>query len=286
MPLAPILQAAIDTARPLIERKGHRLSASIPTDEIVISADEHRLTQLFGNLLNNAARYTPEGGTIEVRATRAGGCVEVAIADNGVGVEAQMRERIFDMFVRGRPVKAADSGLGVGLALSRRIAELHDGSIDVQSEGAGKGACFTVRLPLSQSTAARTPMSEPTASGRRRVLVVDDNEDAGRALDLMLRDLGHEPLVVSGGVEALEQLVHFDPHVVLADLGMPGMDGFELVRRIRTSSLTRQPTVVAVTGWGQEGDRQRTEAVGFDAHLVKPVVPEALARTIANAEQD
>lgn len=279
--LGPILQAAIDTARTAMERKGHHLSTSLPAQPARVDGDAHRLTQLFANLLNNAARYTPPGGNVQVRATVVRDAVEVAIADDGVGIEASMHERIFDMFVRGREFKSSDSGLGVGLALARRIAEMHEGRITVKSEGPGKGATFTVRLPLV--TGARVPpaVHDPAPARRRRVLVVDDNEDAARTLGLMLGELGHEALVLNDAGQALAQLPHFRPDVILMDLGMPGMDGFELARRIRTTTPAPHPVLVAVTGWGQEADRQRTRTAGFDAHLVKPVEPDVLARTLA-----
>lgn len=282
--LGPILAAAIETVRPLLERKQHHLVVPDAGDAIRINADAHRLTQLFVNLLNNAAHYTPSGGKITLRASVSGRSAVIEITDNGVGIAPDMHERIFDMFVRGRAQKSADSGLGVGLALSRRIAELHDGMLGVASEGAGRGATFTLRMPLA-ATVRDDPapvVTVPVGSGRR-VLVVDDNEDAATALGLVLRQLGHEVLVVHRGAEALLLLAPFGPEVALLDLGMPDMDGFEVARRIRATDLDRQPMLIAVTGWGEEADRERARDVGFDAHLVKPVSADLLALTLDGA---
>jgi len=280
--LAPIVQAAVDTARPLVERQRHRLTVIVPPTPIMVNGDAHRLTQLLTNLLNNAARYTPAGGEVEVRVSVAGRQAQIAVTDNGPGVDPAMHRRIFDMFVRGEGApKSSDSGLGVGLALSRRIAELHDGSLAVDSEGAGKGATFIVRLPLSgQAHAAPSMPSATSAGARHRVLVVDDNADAARALDLLLQDLGHECVVVHRSVDALDHLRTFAPDLVVLDLGMPGLDGLELARRIRAADLPRQPMLLAVTGWGQAADRVRTTEAGFDAHLVKPVSREVLAAAL------
>lgn len=281
--LGPILAAALDTVRPLLERQRHHLLVEGAGDAIYINGDPHRLTQLFVNLLNNAARYTPPGGQITLRSSVADNRAMVVVADNGIGVDAAMHDRIFDMFVRGRAQKSSDSGLGVGLALSRRIAELHEGTVDVASEGSGRGATFTVRIPLASTVREQRPIAVAAPAGsRRRVLVVDDNEDAAEALDLMLRQLGHETLVLHRGQEALLRLAQFGPDVVLLDLGMPGLDGFEVARRIRATHLDRQPTVIAVTGWGQDADRERARAAGFDAHLVKPVSADLLAQALGD----
>lgn len=280
--LLPIIAAALDTSRPLIERKGHRLIVTVPPVPVPINADAHRLTQLLANLLNNSARYTPAGGSIEVRATTTAAQVEVEVIDTGPGVEPEMHDRIFDMFVRGRAQKSSDSGLGVGLALSRRIAELHDGSLEVRSEGAGRGATFALHLPLATAAIpAATRDAEVTGAPRRRILIVDDNPDAARSLELLLQDLGQESMVVHRGADALEMLPRHDPDVVLIDLGMPEMDGYELARRIRAGDLARQPRLIAVTGWGQDDDRARARDAGFDDHLVKPVVRDVLGRAVA-----
>jgi len=281
--LGPILAAALDTVRPLLERQRHHLLVEETGGAIHINGDAHRLTQLFVNLLNNAARYTPPGGQITLRSRVIDNRAVVEVADNGIGIDSGMHDRIFDMFVRGRAQKSSDSGLGVGLALSRRIAELHEGTVDVASEGSGRGAMFTVRIPLASTAREQRPVVAVAPAGeRRRVLVVDDNEDAAEALDLMLRQLGHETLVLHRGQEALLRLAPFGPDVVLLDLGMPDMDGFEVARRIRATHLDRQPTVIAVTGWGQDADRERAREAGFDAHLVKPVSADLLAQALGD----
>jgi PAS domain S-box-containing protein len=284
--LAAIVQRALEAAAPLIEAARHRVALDLPAEDLMVDGDADRLTQLLTNLLRNAARYTPDQGGIEVRAQRDAGSALVAVRDTGRGIPADMQERIFDMFVQGRePLERVDGGLGVGLALARRIAEAHGGTLTVSSEGEGKGSEFTLRMPLSEPAPnpvrnASGPGREPAPQQARRVLVVDDNVDAGRTLGELLNALGHETRVVHDGPSALAMADAFRPDVVLLDIGMPGMDGYEVARRLSALQEGRRPRIVAVTGWSQESDRHQASEAGFDMHLVKPVDLDALLRAL------
>ena len=276
-----VVEAAVETASTQIESRGHRLTLERRVQGIVVTGDGHRITQLLVNLLSNAARYTPPGGAIALVVDRDETYAQIRVCDSGCGIEPEFHERIFDMFVRGRIERAdANTGLGVGLALSRKIVELHGGDISVVSEGAGKGAEFLVRLPLARTREdeARPPQDPPAVAAPRRVLLVDDNRDAAAALELLMREMGHRTHVVHGGAEALETIAGQEIDVVLLDLGMPGIDGFEVARRVRANKKLNQPKLYALTGWGQEADRRRTRDAGFDGHLVKPVSSDDIAR--------
>ena len=284
--LAEVVRRAAETAAPLVEARNHRLDLELPAQPLWLDADLHRLTQLLANVLNNAARYTPPGGHISLRTASAEGWATIEVRDTGRGIEPQMLERIFDMFVQGRPVlERVGGGLGVGLALARRIAEAHGGSLSAHSEGEGKGALFTLRLPL-----ARAQVTEPRARiesavrsmPTKRILVVDDNVDAATTLQLLLKSLGHETCAVYDGVQALRMAVEFRPDVVLLDIGMPGLDGYEVARRLRALKREQPLRIIAVTGWGQDDDRTRSREAGFDVHLVKPVDPGVLTNVIGN----
>ena len=275
--LVEVASGAVETSIPAIDAAGHRLEVDIPTIPLRVYGDAGRLTQVVTNLLSNAARYTPAGGRITVRAWRDEDCAHIAVRDTGRGIEPQGIDRIFDMFVRGRATRSGE-GLGIGLALARRVAELHGGSLTATSEGENKGSEFTLGLPLADAAEtweAAREAPQPDAAAQpvvpRRVLVVDDNVDAARTLDALLRSLGHETAVAYGGAQALSMAVEFKPDIVLLDIGMPDIDGYEVARRLR--NLENQPPfrIVAVTGWGQEPDRRKSQEAGFDVHLVKPV---------------
>jgi CheY-like chemotaxis protein len=275
--MAEVVRRAVETATPLIEAGKHTLDVDLPAKRLMVDGDADRLTQVVTNLLNNSARYTPPGGRIAVRARAKQGWVNLSVRDNGKGIDPQMSGRIFDMFVQGRdPLQRVGSGLGIGLALSRRITELHGGSLEAHSEGEHKGSEFTVRVPLSANRESlddkRSP-PEPVSQtvAPRRVLVVDDNVDAAAALGVLLQSLGHETCVVHDGLEALKMAVEFRPDIVLLDIGMPGLDGYEVARRLRLLNKDRTFRIIALTGWGQESDRQKSQEAGFDVHLVKPV---------------
>jgi PAS domain S-box-containing protein len=283
--MAEVLRRAGETAAPFIQAGKHRLEIDLPSEPLIVQGDIHRLTQLLGNLLNNAARYTPQAGEIGVRARREQNWVVVQVQDTGRGIEAGMLERIFHMFVQGRtPLEKIGGGLGVGLALSRRIAEAHGGSLTAASEGEGRGAVFTLRLPLQQRAHPPHAKTQPSASSvvPKRILVVDDNVDAATTLQLLLKSLGHEACAVFDGQQALSTALEFRPDVVLLDIGMPGLDGYEVARRLRALKRVEPLRIIAVTGWGQEADRTRAREAGFDVHLVKPVDPSVLTSAIAS----
>ena len=287
--LAEVVRRAGETAAPFIAAGKHRLDVDLPAEPLVVQGDLHRLTQLLANLLNNAARYTPQAGEIAIRARREQGWMMVEVRDTGRGIGPRMLERIFDMFVQGQaPLdKIGDGfggGLGVGLALSRRIAEAHGGSLAASSEGEGKGAVFTLRLPLKDKAHPPHPKAQVAAKPLvpKRILVVDDNVDAAMTLQLLLKSLGHEACAVYDGQQALSMALGFRPDVVLLDIGMPGLDGYEVARRLREIKRGEPLRIIAVTGWGQEADRTRSREAGFDVHLVKPVDPTVLTRAIAS----
>ena len=282
--LNDVVRHAIETAAPMIDAARHTLELDLPAEPLPVWGDTQRLAQLLANLLNNAARYTPPGGSIALRARAENNEALVQVRDTGRGIEADMLERIFDMFVQGRtPLERIGGGLGVGLALARRIAELHGGSLAARSEGPGRGSEFTLHLPLAHGradAAGRTQTEAREPGVARRVLVVDDNVDAATMLEMLLRSLGHETRVAHDGISALRAAEEFRPDVVLLDIGMPGIDGYEVARRLRGLANMRRMRIVAVTGWGQEADRKRSEEAGFDLHLVKPVDASELANAL------
>ncbi len=285
--LGEVVRRALETAAPLIESGKHRLDVELPSEPLVVEGDVHRLTQLLADLLNNAARYTPRGGNISVRARHEDGWALVQVRDTGRGIRASMLERIFDMFVHGRPaLERVGEGLGVGLALARRIAEAHRGSLSAHSEGENQGAEFTLRLPAAAAlaeTAPDAPAERPTpAPAPKRVLVVDDNVDAAATLQILLRSLGHETKVVHDGIEAVLLAAEFAPDIVLLDIGLPGLDGYEVARRLRALYPERPLRIIAITGWGQDADRVRSQEAGVDVHLVKPVDPNTLTSLLAS----
>jgi len=281
--IASIVGRAIETVRPAMEAARHTLAVDMPSKPIPLDGDELRLTQAVVNLLANAARYTNPGGSITVRGyasgTGPGASAVVEIRDNGRGIDPEFLHLIFSMFVQGKdPLKRASSGLGVGLALARGIVELHHGTVTAFSEGIGKGAKFELRVPLAD-TAAAAPARPAEArlaarfqSPSKRVLVVDDNVDAALVLESLLRGHGHEVVAVHNGADAIATFDSLRPDVVLLDLNMPGMSGFEVARRMRERSRTPPPFIVAVTGWGKAEDETRSRDAGFDMHLLKPVL--------------
>ena len=285
-----IVEQAVETARPLIDGANHRLELSLPAARIAVKGDSARLVQVLCNLLNNSARYTPEGGLISVSVERDGAYCIVKVKDNGRGIEPNLMGRIFDMFVQGRaPIQRVDAGLGIGLALARRLAELHGGTLEASSEGAGKGSEFVLRVPVEddatvpppQAPAVPTPYQVERDS--RRVLIVDDNVDAAHSLSLLLQSIGHETCVAHDGVRALQATTEFHPDVVLLDIGMPGLDGYEVARRLRKLRERDPVRIIAVTGWNQDADRQSTHEAGFDVHLVKPVEIDTLLRVLSGS---
>jgi PAS domain S-box-containing protein len=269
--LATVIQNSVETSLPLIEAAGHHLEISLPPEAIQLDADPVRLAQIFSNLLNNAAKYTEHGGRIRLAAWREEDSVIVSVRDNGIGIDAEALPHIFDMLNRAR--HNVRGGLGVGLTLARNMVQMHGGGIEAHSEGPGHGSEFIVRLPSAPGAEPIAAPPVPVSDARTPlcILVVDDNRDAADSLCMLLRFLGHTPHVAHDGPSALAAVETHRPGIVLLDLGMPGMDGYEVARRIRQRRKSGDIALIALTGWGQEEDRRRTQAAGFDRHLVKPV---------------
>jgi PAS domain S-box-containing protein len=273
------VQRAIESSRPLLDRRQHRLHLAAPEAPVMVHGDLTRLTQVFLNLLNNAAKYTPEGGDVWVEVDGDERHAMVRVRDNGAGIPAHARESIFDLFAQGeRTIARSEGGLGVGLTLARRIVVLHGGEVSVKSEGPGTGAEFTVSLPrLDPESSEAQPVvgraQLPSGAPHRRFLVVDDNEDAANSMAMLLRLMGHEVEIDIDGPSAIARLEKRHPNVMLLDIGLPEMDGYEVARRVRAMPGGEAIKIFALTGYGQEEDRQRSLAAGFDGHLVKPVAP-------------
>lgn len=284
--ISPIVEQAVESTRPALDARGHRLSVNIPEHCPDVFGDGARLAQVIGNLLTNAAKFTPPGGDITLRVTHEDDAVVIRVIDTGIGVDPAKLTYIFELFTQTeQPDGHSASGLGIGLALVRRIVEMHDGQVSAHSQGAGTGTEVVVRLPalpaLVQDPTPMEPAVEPVRGpAGTRILVVDDNTDAAFVLALMLRHAGHTVEIAGNGEQALRTGPAFDPRVVLLDLGMPGMDGFETARRIRQQRWGQGVVLVAVTGWGLPDDRRRTQAAGFNAHMVKPVNDDELLRVI------
>ena len=278
--LATAVDHALETSQPLIEGGNHRLIVSLPSEPLFVEADPVRLTQVIANLLNNAAKYMDQGGSIHVTAERSGDEAMLSVRDEGIGIAAENLPRVFELFGQiDRSLKRAQSGLGIGLALVRRLVEMHGGRVDAHSEGLGQGSEFVVHLPLAAPMPNLAPplaASSPGIPSPLRVVVVDDNRDAADTLAMLMTGLGSTVRVVYEGAAALEILPAFKPDMVLLDLGMPGMDGYEVARRIRQLPSAARILLVAITGWGEEKDQQRTREAGFDHHLTKPVRLDAL----------
>ena len=285
--LSSVMLSAVETARPALEGAQHNLRIDMPAEAMQIDGDFVRLAQVISNLLGNAAKYTDPGGEISLEAERRGDEALIRVRDNGIGIEPAMLPRIFDMFAQvPASQRRSQGGLGIGLALSRALVELHGGRIEAASDGPGRGSQFTVHLPVVHAArhAAPDPASDPAkraAPDRRRVLIVDDNVDAAETLQMVVSTMGHEAETVHDGHAALEAARARPPDIVLLDISMPGMDGFTVARRLRDEPRLGKVRVVALTGFGQQDDRRRTREAGFDDHLVKPVSPEDLRRLLA-----
>jgi PAS domain S-box-containing protein len=272
--IAAVVHSALETCGPLLSQSQHSLKLTLPPHPLHVDADRGRLAQAFANLLNNAVKYTENGGRIWLTVERAGSEVLVMVRDSGIGIPENMLEPIFEMFVQvDSSLERAQGGLGIGLQLVKRIIETHGGSVVAESAGTGKGSQFTVRLPVVLAPAAITNLFVGPRGGDRphRILVADDNTDAGDTLAMMLRMMGHDVCVVRDGIEALDEGSRYHPDIALLDIGMPKLNGFETARRMRTTEWGRDIVLVALTGWGQDEDRRRSQQAGFDHHMVKPV---------------
>jgi len=290
--LATVLARAVETAKPLIEVQGHQLDVSVPQESLLLDADPVRLAQVVGNLLTNAAKYTEANGHIRLTAQREGGEAVLRVGDTGIGIAPDMLPHVFELFVQANHAAArSQGGLGIGLTLVRNLVEMHHGTVEARSAGLGQGSEFVVRLPL---VAGQRPEPSDGADGERRegpgrasghrLLVVDDNQDAADSLAILLRLQGHEVRVAYSGLAALEMTTDYSPDVVFLDIGMPGMDGHEVARRLRQQPGLGNVVLAALTGWGQREDRRRTAEAGFDHHLVKPPDQKAL-EVVLNALQ-
>jgi CheY-like chemotaxis protein len=273
--LAAVLRSAVETSRPLIEAAGHQLAVSIPPEPLTLEGDSLRLAQIFANLLNNSAKYTDPGGQIWLTARREAEKIAVAVRDSGTGIAADVLPRVFEMFMQADgSASRAQGGLGIGLTLVKSLVEMHGGSVEAHSEGPGKGSEFVVRLPLLGAKPAGAQAGpagrQSTVLAGRRILVVDDSRDAAESLGLLLKLLGADVQIAYSGREALEALPNHQPNAVLLDIGMPGLNGYEVAKRIRQHPEFQDVMLIALTGWGQEEDRRRTQVAGFDHHLTKP----------------
>jgi two-component system CheB/CheR fusion protein len=283
--LATVVADAVESCRPVFERHGHRVAVALPTEPVHADADGMRIAQVVANLLDNATKYTADGGSISVGLAREGDEAVLRVRDTGIGMSAEMIERAFELFAQGeRPLDRPESGLGIGLTLVRSLVELHGGRVTAASAGAGRGTEILVRLPLlgaETGDGAPAPAPEPSSATARRVLVVDDNVDTAVSAAALLELQGHEVRVAHAGPEAIALAREFGPDVVLLDIGLPGMDGYAVARTLRTDPRLAGSRLIAVSGYGQESDRRRSREAGFDEHLVKPVEPDELAALIA-----
>jgi PAS domain S-box-containing protein len=284
--LAEVVRTAIETSRPHLDDAGHALTISLPPGVVHLDADPMRLAQVFANLLGNAAKYTRPGGHIELTAACHGKELVVSVKDDGVGISAEMLPRLFEIFSQGeRAFERAQGGLGLGLSLVRGILELHGGRVEARSEGLGKGSEFVVHLPVLEGG---PPVREPArtevgpARAARRLLIVDDLRDSADSLAMLMRIMGHEVHTAYDGEQAMARAAQLQPEVVVLDIGMPKPDGFEVCRHIREQPWGKGALLIALTGWGREDDRRRTEDAGFNHHLVKPVDPYALVALLSS----
>jgi CheY-like chemotaxis protein len=271
-----IVDQAVAQCRPAIEAKRHELVVQRAGADVCVDGDQVRLVQITSNLMTNAARYTPAGGRIELHAAMRGDEVVIRVADNGRGIAASVLPRIFEMFVQDRADTSGSGGLGLGLGIVKRLVELHGGSVHATSEGPGNGSTFEVRLPAVQQLPAIEPLVMPLVAARRmRALICDDADDTRELVAELLRAQGHDVTTVASGPAALESILAERPDVALIDIGLPGMDGYEVARSVRRTAPTGV-RLVAVTGFGQASDRAAAFDAGFDAHLTKPATVRAL----------
>jgi signal transduction histidine kinase len=287
--LSEVLDAAVETSQPLIEQRGHKLIVKAPSAPIYIDGDLVRLAQVISNLLNNAAKYTGRGGRIWLTVARKENDSVIKIRDTGIGIPAEMMPQIFEMFTQADRTNGPPGGLGIGLTLVKRLVEMHGGTITVHSEGLGKGSEFVVRVPMTSSPSVPPeiqekgkPKSKAEKGTSTRILVVDDNQDSADSIGLLLKLLGNEVRIEHDGLAAVDVANEFKPQVVLLDIGLPTLNGYEAAKKIRKKPWGRQAVLIAVTGWGETVDRQRSKKAGFDHHLVKPVEPDVLTNLLAS----
>jgi PAS domain S-box-containing protein len=283
--LSLVIQQAVEVARPLVDAAGQNLIVELPDEPVYLNADRARLAQVFGNLLNNSCKYTRPNGTIRLSARRVDDSVMITVQDNGAGIPPDKIGSIFDMFTQvNRNSEQSQGGLGIGLTLVKRLVEMHRGSIEARSEGEGRGSEFIVRLPVISKSIVSTTVADNGSelATERRVLIVDDNLDSADSLAMLLEVTGNKTFVAHDGVEALDAVEKYRPEVMLLDIGLPKLDGHEVCRRVREKPYGRDIVIIALTGWGQEDDRRKSEEAGFNGHLVKPVDYERLLEMLAS----
>jgi signal transduction histidine kinase len=284
VPLTAVVSGAVETVQPLLAKQGHELRVEVDREPLHIYGDPTRLIQIVGNILGNAVKYTRNSGRIEVKAGLVGERIEIRVRDNGIGIEPTLIPKIFDLFAQGdRSERSEDAGLGIGLALVKRLVDLHGGEIEARSEGANLGSEFVVRFPYSVQTGTEPQLyseamvTQGLGDTKRRVLIADDNRDALDSLTRLLQLSGHEVHAAADGLQALEAAARVRPDLMLLDIGMPGLNGYEVARRIRGFDWGRSAVLVALTGWGQDNDRRQSREAGFDTHWVKPLDSRKLA---------
>jgi PAS domain S-box-containing protein len=283
--LAPVLNQAVEAARALYREMGHELTVTLPLEAVFVDADPTRLTQVVGNLLNNACKFTEKGGHVRLKVERHDGYAVISVRDDGIGIAPEQLSRVFGMFSQvDTSLERSRGGLGIGLTLVRTLVEMHGGTIEARSEGLGHGSEFVVRLPTAVDAPRPVPAvpSAAAPANGRRVLIVDDNADGAESLAMMLRFAGHETEIAHDGLQAVAAADRFRPDAMLLDIGLPGLNGYEVCRRIRSRPWGGDLLMVAVTGWGQDEDRQRSKEAGFDTHVVKPVDPTAIMKMLAS----
>ncbi|HYF43756.1 MAG TPA: ATP-binding protein, partial [Ramlibacter sp.] len=286
VPVRDTLARSLEAVQAALDAKRHQLSVELPGDEVFVRGDADRLTQVFSNLLSNAVKYTPASGRIAVSSTAGPEHVKVSVSDSGIGIPPEQQSAVFELFSQVRDHQAhSEGGLGIGLALVDSLVRLHGGHVAVHSEGSGRGSTFTVTLPRADGRPAEraAPGADDAALPRKRVLVADDNRDAADTLAMLLRTAGHEVATAFDGREAAALAREFLPEVAFLDLGMPVMDGLQAAQAMRSDPNLRGIKLVALTGWGQASDRQKTAEAGFDLHLVKPITPSGLQAALAIA---
>jgi signal transduction histidine kinase len=284
-----IVECAVETVRALMERRGQSVNVVVPSDPVIVDGDPTRLSQVVGNLLDNASRYSSDGARIDLTAVVSGPHVLIKVTDNGAGIDRELLGRVFELFVQGREVpQAGEGGLGIGLALARRLTEMHGGTLTAYSAGPGRGSEFVVQLPILADAGELARAAEsvetkpaPVPIPSQRVLIVEDNRDTASMMDLMLQEWGQQTRVAHDGNSALEIANDFQPQVVLLDVGLPNLHGYEVARRLRQQSWAQNTFVVAITGWGLEHDRQ-SQSAGIDVRMLKPVDPETLRKLLAS----
>ncbi len=284
--LADVVADAIESCRPLIDAHHHKLTVAVPKQPVTVNGDPARLIQVVSNLLNNAAKYQNDGGVIDVTVTSAAGVGSISVRDRGIGIEAELMAHVFDLFWQAeRTPDREQGGLGIGLSLVRNLVEIHGGTVRGTSDTNGGGTEFEIRLPiLADAVGDDTPrearVTPEDATTLRRILIVDDKQDAADSMAMLLRLYGHQVLVAHGALQALEIAAAASPSVVLLDIGLPEMDGYEVCRRLRQQGMT-DTQIIAMTGYGQDRDRQRSQEAGFDAHTVKPVDLDEVLKLLA-----